>query len=81
VADVNVMLMERVFDVPKRKREAHGEHSCQTDDLRAGFEIPKWDAFCLPARLCKRFVRLKLVFSDKTGRREEVPPSAVWVLH
>jgi hypothetical protein len=39
VADVNATLMEQVFDVPKRKREAHVKHHRQADDLRAGFEI------------------------------------------
>jgi hypothetical protein len=66
VADVDATLMKQVFDVPKRKREAHVKHHRQEDDLRAGFEIPKWAAFCHQATLCNRPARLKLVSSDKT---------------
>ena len=68
VADVNAALMEQVFDVPKRKREAHVAHHRQSDDLRAGSEISKWAAVCHPARLCNRPARLRLVFCDKTMR-------------
>jgi hypothetical protein len=64
--------MKQVFDVPKRKREAHVQHDRQADDLGAGFKIPKWAAFCHPARLCNRPARLKLVSSDSTSERAKV---------
>jgi hypothetical protein len=58
LAHVDAKLMDQVFNVPKRKREAHVQHDRQANDLGAGSEIPKWAAFCHLARLCNRPARL-----------------------
>jgi hypothetical protein len=37
----------------------------ETDDLRTGFKLAKWGAFCHPLRLGNHPARLKLVSSDR----------------
>ena len=37
----------------------------ETDDLRTGFKVAKWGAFCHPLRLGNHPARLKLVSSDR----------------
>lgn len=39
VADLDAALVQQVFDVAKRKREANVQHNRQANDLRAGFEV------------------------------------------
>src|SRR5665811_1942529 len=42
MADVNAALMEEVFDVSKRQREADIHHHGQSNDLGRRLEVPKW---------------------------------------
>jgi len=67
MADLDPALMQKIFDIPERKREPNVEHDCQADDFGAGFEIAKWTAFCHPAKLGCRPARLKPVSSDRTS--------------
>ena len=39
VADVDAALMEKVFDIPKREREANIHQYAELNDLRRGFEV------------------------------------------
>jgi len=39
--------------------------SGKTDDLRTGFKVAKWGAFCHPLRLGNHPAHLKLVSSDR----------------
>jgi len=64
MADLDPALMQKIFDIPERKREPNVEHDCQADDFGAGFEIAKWTAFCHPAKLGCRPARLKPVSFD-----------------
>ena len=66
MAHIYATFMKQVLYVSKRKRKSHVHHHGQADNLRAGFEIPKWGAFDHPARLRNRPARLKSVLSDKT---------------
>ena len=43
-------------------------HHRKADDLRAGFEIAKWGAFCHPLSLRNHPTLLKQSCSDKTSR-------------
>src|SRR5680860_151120 len=42
LADVNAALMEEVFDVSKRQREADIHHHGQSNDLGRRLKVPKW---------------------------------------
>src|SRR5680860_53437 len=42
MADVNAALMEEVFDVSKRQREADIHHHGQSNDLGRRLKVPKW---------------------------------------
>jgi hypothetical protein len=44
-------LRQRVFDIPKRKREACVQHHSQSYDLGVRLEIAKRAAFCHPEKL------------------------------
>lgn len=61
MANVDAPFLQQIFDVSKRKRKPDVQYDGQTDDLGAGFEIPKWAAFCHLGKLCNRPARLKLV--------------------
>ena len=69
MADIDAALVQQIFYVPKGQREPDIHHYRQADDLRAGFEIAKWGAFCHPVRLRNHPARLKPVLSDSA--REE----------
>ena len=73
MADLDPALMQKIFDIPERKREPNVEHDCQADDFGAGFEIEKWTAFCHPAKLGCRPARLKQSLSDSTGHTLKPP--------
>lgn len=45
------------------------EHHSQADDLRAGFEIPKWGAFCHAEMPGVRPANLTTVSSDRPNKR------------
>ena len=69
MADFDTALMQQVFNVAKRKRKPNLYQDCQTDKLRAGFEVAEWGVHCHPAKLRNHPARLKLVSSDKTPIR------------
>ena len=60
VADVDAVLLQKVFDVAKRKQEPNLHHHGKTDDLRVCFEVLEWGTFChqdrggMPLRRIKR---------------------------
>ena len=64
MAGVDATIVQKNLDIPKGQREPHIVHHRRADDLRAGFEIAKWGAFCHPVRLRNHPARLKLVLSD-----------------
>jgi hypothetical protein len=65
MADFDTTLVQQVFDVAKRKRKSNIKHRNQADDLRAGFKVAKWRAFCHPKRLGWCPARLNKFSSDR----------------
>jgi hypothetical protein len=59
VADVDAALVQKIFNIAKRKRETNVHHHGQTNDLWACLEITKGGTFCHPATLIARPTRLK----------------------
>ena len=51
MADVDASFVYQVFDISKRKRKPDIHHHRKADDLWAGSDVPKWTAFCHPAKL------------------------------
>jgi len=69
MADVDAAFVQKIFDIPKRKRKPDVHHHRKADHLRAGFEVAKWAAFCHPPKLKGCPARLNKFCSD----------SAFWV--
>ena len=64
MADVDAAFVQKILDVPKRKRKPDVHHHRQADHLRAGFEVAKWAAFCHPPKLKGCPARLNQFCSD-----------------
>ncbi len=79
VANVDATLMEQIFDVPKRKREAHVKHYHLADDFWARLKVAEWGAFCYPGMLRNRPARLKLLSSDKAVMTVGASPRCIMV--
>ena len=71
MADIDATFVQKILDIPERKREPDVQHNSQTDNLGARLEVAKRRAFGHGQTLENRPARLKLVLSDKaqpTGR-------------
>lgn len=66
VADVDAALMEKVFDIPKREREANIHQYAELNDLRRGFEIAE-RVLGQIRRLITRIGHLKTISADNTS--------------
>ena len=51
MADVDPALMQKVFNITKRKRKTNVQHHSKANDLRAGLEIAGWAVFGHAGRL------------------------------
>lgn len=45
MADIDAPLMQKIFDIAKRKRKPDVEHHRQADDIRAGLAVLEWVTF------------------------------------
>ncbi len=63
---VNASLMQQIFDIPKREREADVQHHRKADDLGAGLEILERGRIGLGQKLRNTPTPLKQSSSDKT---------------
>jgi hypothetical protein len=70
MANVNAAFMQKIFNIPQRKRKPHIHHNGRADDLRARLEVTKGGTFCHPERLCGRPVRIKKISSDSAASRD-----------
>jgi hypothetical protein len=59
MGDVDPAFMQRVLDIPQRKRVAHNHHHRAADDLGRGLEVPEDTGVAHPVRLAA------LAFSGK----------------
>ncbi len=66
MAHVDASLVQQIFDIPKREREADVQHHRKADDLRAGFKVFEGGRSVHGQKLRKRPARLKPSSSDKT---------------
>ncbi|MFT5065250.1 MAG: hypothetical protein ACI9PY_003763 [Ascidiaceihabitans sp.] len=64
IADVDVAFVQKILDIPERKRKPNIHHVSQTDDLGARLEVAKRAAFCHPLKLSARPTRLNKFSSD-----------------
>jgi len=64
VADLDAALVQKIFNIAKRKRKPNIHHDGQTDDLGARLEEAKGAAFCHLATLSARPARLNKFSSD-----------------
>jgi hypothetical protein len=39
VADIDAALMQKIFDIPQRKRKSDVQHHCEADNLGAAVKI------------------------------------------
>ena len=91
MADIDAPLMQKIFDVAKRKRETHVEHHRQADDLWARLEVAEVAAFRHAGTLASDLPLLKLSSSDSSlqssvkrthcigaGANISVLPSMAW---
>jgi len=60
--DVDPPLVQKVFDVPQRKRISDVPHHCQADDLGRGLEVAENARACHPVRLAALPVSRKPIF-------------------
>jgi len=67
MADFDPALMQKVFDIPERKRISNVQHNRQPDNLRRRFEITKWTAFCHPETLGEPPALFNKVLSDSAS--------------
>ncbi|WP_282168757.1 hypothetical protein [Ruegeria atlantica] len=58
MADLDAALVQKIFNIAKRKRKPNIHHDGQTDDLGARLEVAKRAASCHPATLSARPTRL-----------------------
>jgi len=70
MADVDAAFVQKIFDIPKRKRKPDVHHHRQADHLRAGFEVAKWAAICHPPKLKGCPARLNKFCSDSASIRD-----------
>ncbi len=66
VADINAAFVQKILNIPKRRRETDIELHRQPDDLGASFEVAKWRTFGHEQKLDRRPARLKPVSPDGT---------------
>ena len=74
MADVDAAFVQKIFDIPKRKRKPDVHHHRHADHLRAGFEVAKWAAFCHPPKLRGCPARLNQFYSDSAIPNAAVRP-------
>ena len=67
MADLDAALVQKIFNIAKRKRKPNIHHDGQTDDLEARLEVAKRAASCHPATLSARPARLKTSSSDSAN--------------
>jgi hypothetical protein len=80
MADFDTTLVQKVFDVAERKRKSNIKHHIQADDLRVGFKVAKWRAFCHPKRLGCCPARLKRVLSDNAVSQVNPQGPRLWLM-
>ncbi len=66
MTDIDAALVQEILDISKGQRKPHVQHHRQADDLRTGFEVAEWGAFCHLGKLRNRPARLKPILSDST---------------
>jgi hypothetical protein len=59
MADIDAAFVQQIFHIAKGQREPVIQHHGKTDDLRTGFEVAEWGAFCHLGKLRNRPARLK----------------------
>ncbi len=64
MANVDAALVQKVLDIPERKRKPDIHHHRQADDLGARLEVAKGAVFCHPATLIARPTLLNRFCTD-----------------
>lgn len=64
IAHVDAALMQQVFDITRRQREAGVQHHGRADDFGRSPEVTKWAALLRDGKLLRRPARFNQVSSD-----------------